>query len=169
MAEEIRKRSEIEDKYKWDLTHIYASDEAWEKDYDAVTAEVGTLAAFDGHVAEDPKKAITEVNRMYERIMPVFDYAFLRKETDNTDSTAQALKDKAMRLYVTAMTNTSFLEPELLEMKEEDLQALMDDPEMKDYDAELRRLLKQYGDHAGRKSCPLPELAFRRTARELPE
>ena len=28
MAEEIRKRSEIEEKYKWDLTHIYASDEA---------------------------------------------------------------------------------------------------------------------------------------------
>ena len=32
MAEEIRKRSEIEEKYKWDLTHIYASDEEWEKD-----------------------------------------------------------------------------------------------------------------------------------------
>ena len=32
MEDEIRKRSEIEEKYKWDLTHIYASDEAWEKD-----------------------------------------------------------------------------------------------------------------------------------------
>ena len=48
MAETIRKRSEIEDQYKWDLTHIYASDEAWEKDYDAVAAEIGTLSAFDG-------------------------------------------------------------------------------------------------------------------------
>ena len=141
MAEELRKRDEIEEKYKWDLTHIYPSDEAWEKDYDDVMALAGAMSVYDGHVAEDPKKAITEVNRMYERIMPVFDYAFLRKETDNTDSTAQALKDKAMRLYVTAMTNTSFLEPELLEMKEEDLQALMDDPEMKDYDAMLRRML----------------------------
>ena len=141
MAEELRKRDEIEEKYKWDLTHIYPSDEAWEKDYDDVMALAGSMSAYDGHVAEDPKKAITEVNRMYERIMPVFDYAFLRKETNNTDSTAQALKDKAMRLYVTAMTNTSFLEPELLEMKEEDLQALMDDPEMKDYDAMLRRML----------------------------
>ena len=141
MAEELRKRDEIEEKYKWDLTHIYPSDEAWEKDYDDVMALAGAMSVYDGHVAEDPKKAITEVNRMYERIMPVFDYAFLRKETDNTDSTAQALKDKAVRLYVTAMTNTSFLEPELLEMKEEDLQALMDDPEMKDYDAMLRRML----------------------------
>ena len=141
MAEELRKRSEIEDRYKWDLTHIYASDEAWEKDYQAVTAEVGTLSAFDGHVAENPKKAIIAVQKIVDRIMPIYEYAFLRKETDNTDSTAQALKDKAMRLYVTAMTVTAFLEPELLEMKEEELKALMADPEMQDYDAMLRRLL----------------------------
>ena len=141
MAEEIRKRSEIEDKYKWDLTHIYASDEAWEKDFNDVMAMTGTLSEFDGHVAEDPKKAIIAVFKLYERIMPVYDYAFLRKETDNTDSTAQALKDKATRLYVTAMTNAAFLEPELLEMPEEDLQALVKDPEMQDYDAMLRRML----------------------------
>ena len=53
-------------------------------------------------MAENPKKAIIEVNNLYERILPVYEYAFLRKETDNADSTAQALKDKAMRLYVTA-------------------------------------------------------------------
>lgn len=141
MAEEIRKRNEIEDKYKWDLTHIYASDETWGKDFDEVMALAGSFAGFDGHVAEDPKKAIIAVNRLYERIMPVYEYAFLRKETDNTDSTAQALKDKAARLYVTAMTNTAFLEPELLEMPEEDLQALIRDPEMVDYDAMLRRML----------------------------
>ena len=141
MAETIRKRSEIGDQYKWDLTHIYASDEAWEKDYEAVTAEVGTLSVFDGHVAEDPKKAIITVNETVEKIMPIYEYAFLRKETDNTDSTAQALKDKATRLYVTAMTVTSFLEPELLAMPEEELQALVKDPELQDYDAMLRRLL----------------------------
>lgn len=141
MAEEIRKRNEIEDKYKWDLTHIYASDEAWEKDYQAVTKEVGTLSAFDGHVAEDPKKAIISVQKIVDKILPIYEYAFLRKETDNTDSTAQALKDKAIRLYVTAMTVTAFLEPELLEMKEEELKTLLQDPEMQDYDAMLRRLL----------------------------
>ena len=140
---EIRKRSEIEDKYKWDLGHIYPSDEAWEKDYSEVMALAGTVGAFDGHVAEEPKKAIIAVNGLYERISPVYMYAFLRKETDNADSAAQALKDKAMRLYVTAMTNCAFLEPELLEMPEEALQALMQDPEMKDYDAMLRRMLLQ--------------------------
>ncbi len=141
MAEEIRKRSEIEDRYKWDLTHIFPSDEAWEKEYEGAMAEAQALAAFDGHVAEDPKKAIIAVQKMYDRILPVYEYAFLRKETDNTDPAAQALKDRAMRLYVTAMTQSAFLQPELLDMPEEDLKALAADPEMADYDAELRRLL----------------------------
>ena len=141
MAEVIRKRDEIEEKYKWDLTHIYASDEAWETDYEAVAAETEKVSAFDGHVAEDPKRAIIAVHGMYEKILPIYEYAFLRKETDNADNTAQALKDKAMRLYVTAMTKTAFLEPELLEMPEEALEALAKDPEMRDYDATLRRLL----------------------------
>ena len=141
MAEAIRKRNEIEDRYKWDLTHIYASDEAWEKDYEEFMELAGSFGKLDGHVAENPKKAIIEVNNLYERILPVYEYAFLRKETDNADSTAQALKDKAMRLYVTAMTNTAFLEPELLEMSEEELEKLSADPEMADYDAMLRRLL----------------------------
>ena len=141
MADEIRKRSEIEDRYKWDLTHIFPSDEAWEQDFNETMAEAQTVAALDGHVAEDPGKAIVSVRKLYDRIMPIYEYAFLRKETDNTDPVAQALKDKATRLFVTAMTCTAFLQPELLDMPEEDLKALAADPAMKDYDAELRRLL----------------------------
>ena len=39
MADEIRKRNEIEDRYKWDLTHIFPSDEAWEAAYAEAMAE----------------------------------------------------------------------------------------------------------------------------------
>ena len=143
MAEELRKRSEIEDRYKWDLTHIYASDEAWEKDYNEVTAAADVLDELNGHVAENPKKAVITVFELFERMAPIYEYAFLRKETDNADSTAQALKDRALRLYVTLSARAAFLEPELLEMPEEQLKALAKDPEMQDYDAMLRRLLLQ--------------------------
>ena len=132
MAEAIRKRRENEDKYKWDLTHIFASDEAWEKAYDAAMAETEGLSAFDGHAAEDPKAAITAVHKLFEKISPVFEYAFLRKETDNADPDAQALKDKAMRLYVKASASASFLEPERLERPEERLQQRTEAPEMRD-------------------------------------
>ena len=141
MADEIRKRSEIEEQYKWDLTHIYVSDEAWKEALDSAMAGTEALAALDGKVAEDPKKAILTVQKVYDSILPVYEYAFLRKETDNADPKAQALKDQAMRLYVTAMTRGAFLQPELLAMPEEELKKLAEDPELRDYDEMLRKVL----------------------------
>ena len=141
MGEALRKRSEIDAKYKWNLTHIYPDDAAWQADYDRVMGKIGGAAALDGHVAEDPKKAIQAVFDLMEEIMPIYEYAFLRKETDNADPVAQGLKDQAMRLYVMAATAVSFLEPELLEMPAEELEALIADPDMRDYDAMLRRMV----------------------------
>ena len=58
MAQALRKRGEIEAKYKWDLTHIFATDEAWEQAYAKTMEDVQQAAAFDGKVAENPKGAI---------------------------------------------------------------------------------------------------------------
>ena len=117
MAEKIRKREEIDAKYKWDLTHIFESDEAWEKEYDRVSGLVGQAAAWDGRVREDPRAAIRAVHELMDQILPLYEYAFLRKETDNGDPAAQGLKDRALRLYVGASTAVSFLEPELLDIR----------------------------------------------------
>ena len=143
MAEKILTRAEIPEKYKWNLTHIYPSDEAWQKDYDAVCAEIPAFAAYDGKVAEDPRAAIRAYFSLMEKFMPIYEYAFLRKETDNADPIAQGLKDKASRMYVQGMTVASFLQPELLAMDESVLKEMISDPEMKDYDAFLRDLLRQ--------------------------
>ena len=124
MAESIRKREEIEAQYKWNLTHIYPSDEAWQQDYDRVAGRLKEAEALNGKVAEDPKKAIRTYFEISEQMMPVFEYAFLRKETDNADPKAQGLKDMAVRLAVQAGAAGAYLEPELLALPEEQLHAL---------------------------------------------
>ncbi len=141
MAEQIKKRNEIDAKYKWNLEHIFASDEAWEDAYRRAADKIGEAASLSGKVAEDPKKAIRTCFGLQKEILPVYEYAFLRKETDNADPVAQGLKDRAGRLYVQAMTAAAFLEPELLELDESELKALAEDPEMKDYDAYLRTVM----------------------------
>ena len=142
MAEKMKTRDEIEANYKWNLKHIYVSDEAWQTEYDRVSGRVNEVAAtFNGRVKEDPKGAIRAYFALQKEILPLYEYAFLRKETDNADPVAQGLKDKATRLYVQAMTAGSFLEPELLEMEESALDALAKDPEMTDYDAFLRTVI----------------------------
>lgn len=142
MAEKIKTRDEIDAKYKWNLSHIYRDDEAWKTDLERVSGEIPRIAAYNGRVAEDPRGAIRAFFALQKEILPVFEYAFLRKETDNGDPVAQGLKDQAMRLYVQAMTASAFLEPELLALDEDTLRAISEDPEMSAYDAYLHTVLR---------------------------
>ena len=112
---DIRKREDIAPQYKWDLTHIYADDAAWEAALAQVMADVDAFAAWEGKVASDPRAAIRAYFELDEKLSPVFSYAFLRKETDNGDPVAQTLKGRMMQSSVKLSTTLSFFQPELLE------------------------------------------------------
>ena len=140
---DIRRREDVEARFKWDLTHIYPNDEAWSAALESALEDVKAFAAFDGKVAEDPRRVIRSYFELDEKITPVFSYAFLRKETDNADSRAQEIKDRMMQAAVQISTMSAFMEPELLAMDEADLQAIADDPDMKDYDTYIKGLLRQ--------------------------
>ncbi len=140
---DIRRREDVAAQYKWDLTHIFESDEAWETAMAEVRKEVEAFAKYDGHVAEDPRKVIRDYFDLDEKMSPVFSYAFLRKETDNADPVAQALKAKLMQAAVQVQTMMAFVEPELLAMDEAELEEIAADPEMKDYDTFIKGLLRQ--------------------------
>lgn len=143
MAQSVRKRSEIEPRYKWDLTHIYASQQEWETAYASAPALIEALAAMDGQVAEKPEEAIRLYFATQEKLMKVVEYAFLSREADNADPAAQAMAEKANGLWTRFATAASFLEPELLAMDEQALQGLSTSPAMKDYDNFLRTLTRQ--------------------------
>ncbi|MBE5768278.1 MAG: oligoendopeptidase F [Clostridiales bacterium] len=143
MANEIRRRSDVADAYKWDLTHIYPSDEAWEADLVKALEAAKEFAKYDGKVSENPKEVIRTYFDAEEVLSPVFSYAFLRKETDNADGKAQEIKDKAMQAAVQISMMTAFMQPELLAMDEEALKAIAADPEMTDYDTFIGDLLRE--------------------------
>ena len=143
MAEKLRKRCEIEDKYKWKLTDIFPTDEAWEQALAALSDRAKAFAAHDGHVAENPRNVIREYFALNEEVAPVYMYAMLKQEADNADPTAQAQKDRVMAAVVQLSAACSFLEPELLAMDEQTLTDMMNDPDMRDYSEYLRQLLRQ--------------------------
>lgn len=143
MSEQLRTRDQIPAKYKWDLTHIYPNDEAWEKALAEVLEAGKAFTAYEGKVAEDPRKAIRDYFQLDEQLSPVFSYAFLRRETDNADPVAQNLRARVAQVGMQISTMLSFFQPELLSMDESVLRELADDPNMSDYDAFLRQLLRQ--------------------------
>lgn len=138
MAAKLRKREEIPAQYKWDLSHIYPDDAAWEAALADVLASGKKFAAWEGKVAENPRQAIREYFDLNQQAEPVFSYAFLRGETDNGDPVAQGLRARASQMGVQLSTAMSFFEPELLSLDDALLAEIAADPAMADYDAFLR-------------------------------
>ena len=56
---ENKTRDQIEDKYKWDLSVLYASDDSWEDDYLKVEKGFSQLLEFKGSLADSSKLAIS--------------------------------------------------------------------------------------------------------------
>ena len=142
MAEKLRKRSEIDNQYKWKLTDIYPTVEAWEAAYAALGEKIAAFAVYDGKVADDPRQVIRAYFDLEAELLPVFEYAFLNKETDNADPAAQAMSDRVRALAVQASTASAFMQPELLDLEESTLTEMMNDPAMADYSVFLGDLLR---------------------------
>ena len=53
----VKKRQECDPAYQWHIQDLYASDEAWEKDYESLTSEIQSLAAYEGRLKEGSEVA----------------------------------------------------------------------------------------------------------------
>ena len=51
-------RSHIEEKYQWDLTTVFASDQAWEAEMVALSADVEAARRYAGHLIESSQNLL---------------------------------------------------------------------------------------------------------------
>ena len=140
MASQIRTRAEIPAQYKWNLTHIFSTPEDWEKAFSDIESKMSAFSAYSGHIDEKPEEAIRHYFSINDLMSPVSSYAFLSKEADNGDNAAQVMEDRVMGLWVKWSTASAFLVPELLELSDERLEAMQNDPAMADYSEFIRTL-----------------------------
>lgn len=138
------KRNEIAKEHTWNLESIFATDDEWRRDYEALSRQVPELAALEGKLSESGK-ALFEVlqtrDAVFEKLEKLFVYTSMRKDEDTTNSTYQGMYDQAMQLYVQTTTATSFIEPEILALSQEKQdQFIQDYPELHLYDHHLHDL-----------------------------
>ncbi len=144
MSELLKDRNEIENQYKWDLTTLYESDEAWEnalQELDTFVEEsqkfVGTLKDAQSILAY--LKWETNVNLKVE---DVFCYTSLRHSEDTRDAKAMSMYSRAYGKAVMLSSATAFAVPEILSIPEETLKEIVQDPILADYTFVLEDLLR---------------------------
>ena len=162
----MQARKDMDPKFQWDFTHMYASDEVWEAELNRCVADLPKITAIEGTLGtsrEAFKAGIDTVNEIAERLENVFIYANLHRCADGSEPKHQEMDQKAMGAYVRFSSALAFMDPEILAIPEETLKAFLEPEEMKPYrfyienltrsrehclDAQRERMLAMLGDAA---------------------
>ena len=142
-----KQRNEIEEKYTWDLTTIFPTDEAFEAELAQVSEEVKKAAGLAGHLLDSADSLLTTTEiqlDLMRRIEKLYSYAHMKNDQDTRVAKYQEYQAKGMTLYSEFGQSFAFYEPEFMAITEEQYQAfLAEQPALQLYQHYFDKLLKK--------------------------
>ena len=138
-------RSEVDPKDCWDLTALYPSDEAWEKDFAAVEDKLPELAAFKGTLEQGAEtlRRYFDLDVATDRILArLHTYAKRNGDQDLSVGHYQGLCDRISRLWSLASEATAFFRAELLSLPANVIDAYLGSNELEPYRFNLEQILR---------------------------
>ncbi|MDD4110807.1 MAG: oligoendopeptidase F [Clostridia bacterium] len=122
----MKKRSEIEEKYKWDLSGYFKSDEDFKKEFDNLKLQTHKLDSFRGKLNNE--KIILECLKKQEELELRFEvlyvYASLKTREDATNSFYQERLTQVSSIINDFNTSISFIEVEIKKLSNAELKRL---------------------------------------------
>ena len=137
-------RSEIDDKYKWDLTKVYPSDEAWEEDLKKVKELSPKFADYKGKLLSSSANLLEaielseEINQLFGRL---FHYSANSLNTDLKNEKYQAMYQRVRNAAIKSGEYSSYYAPEMLEKDYSVVESFMDsEPKLAVYEKSFKDL-----------------------------
>jgi oligoendopeptidase F len=142
----VPEREEIDDKYKWDIESLYQNKEEWEKDREKLEEQLEEISDLEGKVAQSPQ-LLLETLELYEGIRRNLNslsrYASMKNDEDTRNPDYQKLSSRADALSAKVNSITSFIEPEIQEISDEDFERMVEqNPELEKYNHYMDDILR---------------------------
>ena len=115
----VFERKDIDPKYKWDLSVIYADEAAFNADYALAEKQIKAFRAHEKTItksAEELYAALADMAETEKLIYKLWQYASLSFSVDTSDNNAQALSTRTRSLAIAAGEATWFVTPYILKL-----------------------------------------------------
>lgn len=143
-------RSEIAEKYRWDLSDLYRSTAAWNTSKSAVEKRLPSLARFQGRLgvsAESLSIALSTMMGIHRELTQLYNYSSMLSDQDVRISSHLAMRQSMDKLFVDYTTATAFVQPEILRVGAEKVRAMIAaEPRLAEYRMYLEGILR-YAPH----------------------
>lgn len=150
MEQRQKARSEIEEKYKWDLTPIYKDVDSWYEDYDLVSKEIKKVLDFKGNIVKSAKNLLDYIEfsmNLERKLYKLYYYAHLNFDSDTTNNEYQKMNGKIENLLAEYNRLDSFANPEMMKIDFNQIKEFYkEEPRLQEYEFLLEQLYR-YKDH----------------------
>jgi oligoendopeptidase F len=147
-APEFRDRDSIPDRFKWNLTHIFADWGEWQRAFDELETKIGAYAALQGTLAKGAARllaAMTLSDEIGQLTYRVWYFASLKHDEDQRDNQINARRQQVQILFAKASQASAWFNPELLDIPLPTIQQWMkDSPALAVYRFALEDLYRQH-------------------------
>jgi oligoendopeptidase F len=142
-----RDRTNIPDKFKWNLSDIYPSDAAWRAAKDKLTAEIPSLGRFQGRLTLSAGTMADGLDGMFaldKDLSRLFVYASMLADQDTRDSQHQGMLQEMTQVSATLGARVSFVEPEILKAGKATIESFVaSEPRLKIYRVYLEDIARR--------------------------
>jgi len=146
LAKELPKREEITEERTWRLEDIFESNDAWNKEYEAVKELTPQIKEYQGKLHESADtlyNLLTLQDEVASRFGKLFTYAHMRYDQDTTNSYYQEMNTRAENLLTQVGSAMSYIDPEILAMEEGTVEKfLQEKEELKLYEHSLNEITR---------------------------
>lgn len=164
----LLKRSEIDNKYKWNMTDFYPDWAEWDKDLETLKSMMKEIPQYKGQIKDDSKKFV-ELIKLEEKMGRLLDklyvYVYMLKDLDSKDEVSSVKLQEIQAIYTEYSVSAAWITPEILQIPKETMEKWIDEnPELKDHrfglmeiyrlqghvlDEGKEKLLSYYGQYMG--------------------
>lgn len=147
MAKSLPTRKDVPTEYTWRLEDIFATDEQWEEEFQAIAALLPKFSEYKGKLGESAEtlyEALQYRDHVLLRLGKLYAYAHMRHDEDTTNSLYQGFESRAEGLYAEAGNAMAFIVPEILALDESVVRAFLQQYEpLRLYEHELDEMNRQ--------------------------
>ena len=146
-------RDEIDERYRWDLSSIYADDEAFLAALEEAKGCATKLAAYRGKISQSPEELLAYLQLSDEAgvgLGKLVNYAQRKLDEDTRKATYQDYSAQVISVYTEVSSATSWFAPELLKLDDAQMeQFFVACPELELYRRALHMVFRQRGHILG--------------------
>ena len=130
-------RSKVDEKYKWNLSEVYPSVDAWQTEVNNISAKIDKLPDFKGKLGSNVETLYSALRTYFDLLKSFYSTATYASNLSNEDlnnSEYQAMDQQITSIGTKFGENTAFMEPEILEIPKEKIQQFFKEkPELDEF------------------------------------